>query len=106
MQGKNILAVVIASILLGSIPCFGRTLLPTAPIMLADKPKGDPVDIDKLPKAVVDAVQKELPGAHLTKAMKLADGNYLLTDVKVRKKEYTVTVTPGGKILKREEDND
>ena len=69
-------------------------------------PQGDPIAIDKVPQAVVDAVKKELPGAHLTKAYKLFDGNYFLTDVKVGKKEYSVTATPEGKILKREEDND
>ena len=55
---------------------------------------------------VRDAVQKEFPGARLTKAMRLLDGNYLLNDVKVGKKEYTLTVSPEGKVLKREDDDD
>ena len=106
MQVNSVLVAVVGCILVGNLPAFSATPAQTAPIMLADKAKGDPVEIGKLPKAVVDAVQKELPGARLTKAMKLSDGNYLLTDVKVGKKEYNVTVTPNGKILKREEDND
>lgn len=106
MQAINVLTAIVGSILAASIPSFGDVLMPKAPVMLAEKATGDPVEIDKLPQAVVDAVKKELPGAHLTKAVKLADGNYLLTDVKVGKKEYALTVTPEGKIVKREEDND
>ena len=61
--------------------------------------KGDPVAVDKLPKAVVDAVKKAHPGARIVKAFLQPDGNYLLDDVKVGKKEYDITVTPEGKIL-------
>jgi hypothetical protein len=102
----------IASIIIGSVLIAGIARSAHAldgrklPVVLADQVKGDPVEIDRLPKAVVDAVQKELPGAHLTKAVKRADGNYFLTDVKVGKKEYALTISPDGKILKREEDND
>ena len=73
-----------------------------------EEPKGDPVAVDKLPKAVVDAVKKAMPGVRITKAYLLKDGNYFLDDVKVGKKEWDVTVTPEGKILKKEEmkDND
>ena len=68
-----------------------------------EEPKGDPVDVDKLPKAVVEAVKKDLPGARITKAAKLEDGNYYLDDVKVGKKLWDVTVTPKGQILKKVE---
>ena len=71
-----------------------------------EEPKGDPVDVDKLPKAVVDAVKKEMPGARITKAAKLDDGNYYLDDVKVGKKLWDVTVSPKGKIIKKVEMKD
>src|ERR1700753_2725004 len=66
-------------------------LLPPVPHQLAAKPAGEAVDLDKLPKAVVDAVQKEMPGARLTQALKLVNGNFYLTDVKSGKKEFTLT---------------
>lgn len=65
-----------------------------------DAPQGDPIDIDKLPKAVVNGLKKAMPGARIVKAAKLPDGNYFLDDVKVGKKEYDVTISPEGKILK------
>ena len=65
-----------------------------------DAPPGDPVDVDKLPKAVVNGVKKAMPGARIVKALKLPDGNYFLDDVKVGKKEYDVTISPEGKVLK------
>ena len=68
-----------------------------------EEPKGDPVDVDKLPKAVVDAVKKEMPGARITKAAKLDDGNFFLDDVKVGKKLWDVTISPKGKIIKKVE---
>ena len=71
-----------------------------------EEPKGDPVDVDKLPKAVVDAVKKDMPGARITKAAKLEDGNFFLDDVKVGKKLWDVTVTPKGKIVKKVEMKD
>jgi hypothetical protein len=109
MPSMRIATTIIGSLCLGSVSSasFADPIGESSRLALADsKAKGDPVEIDKLPKAVVDAVKKELPGARLTKAMKLPDGNYFLTDVKVGKKEYNVTVTPDGKILKREVDND
>ena len=71
-----------------------------------EEPKGDPVDVDKLPKAVVDAVKKDMPGARITKAAKLEDGNFYLDDVKVGKKLWDVTVSPQGKIIKKVEMKD
>ena len=71
-----------------------------------EEPKGDPVAVEKLPKAVVNAVKKALPGVRIVKAYILKDGNYFLDDVKVGKKEWDVTVTPHGEILKKEEMKD
>jgi hypothetical protein len=78
----------------------------TQPDDKTEEPKGDPVDVDKLPKAVVDAVKKEMPGARITKAAKLDDGNFYLDDVKVGKKLWDVTVSPKGKIIKKVEMKD
>ena len=78
----------------------------TQPDDKAEEPKGDPVDVDKLPKVVLDAVKKEMPGARITKAAKLEDGNFYLDDVKVGKKLWDVTVSPKGKIIKKVEMKD
>ena len=67
---------------------------------LSEDPKGEPVDVDKLPKAVVEGLKKAMPGARIVKALKLEDGNYFLDDVKVGKKEYDVTISPEGKVIK------
>ena len=106
MQVSTVFGVLLTFSLVAGVPGPGNSISAAPVPLAAEKPKGDSVEIDKLPKAVVDAVQKDLPGAKLTKAMKLTDGNYLLSDVKVGKKEYTITVTPEGKILKREVDDD
>ena len=71
--------------------------------------KGEKIELDKLPKAVVESVKKEMPGARLTLAYKkVVDGKttYLLDDVKVGKKEWDVTVAEDGTILKKEESHD
>jgi hypothetical protein len=93
-------------LLINGFPVLEGAPSQPSPAMLEIRPKGDPVDIDKLPKVVVDAVQRELPGAHLTRASRLADGSYFLGDVKVKKEEYNVTVSADGKILKKEDDDD
>jgi len=72
----------------------------------AEAQKGEAVAVDKLPKAVTDAVKKAHPGAKITKAFKQSDGNYLLDDVKVGKKEYDITVSPEGKIISSVEQKD
>ena len=82
------------------------TMPATQPADKEEEPKGDPVDVDKLPKVVVDAVKKEMPGARITKAAKLEDGNFYLDDVKVGKKLWDVTVSPKGKIIKKVEMKD
>jgi hypothetical protein len=71
-----------------------------------EEPKGEPVAVDKLPKAVVDGVKKAMPGARITKASKLKDGNFYLDNVKVGKKGWDVTVDEDGKIVKKEECHD
>ena len=71
-----------------------------------EEPKGDPIDVDKLPKAVVEAVKKDMPGARITKAAKLEDGSFFLDDVKVGKNLWDVTVSPKGKIIKKVEMKD
>jgi hypothetical protein len=71
--------------------------------------KGEKIDVDNLPKAVVVGVKKAMPGARITKAMKLMeDGKtvYYLDDVKVGKKGWDVTVSEEGRILKKEECHD
>ncbi len=68
--------------------------------------KGEPVAITDVPQSVLDAVQKEMPGAILTKARKKSDGNYYFTDVKFGKTEYNLTVSPSGKMLDKAEDDD
>jgi hypothetical protein len=71
--------------------------------------KGEKVAVDKLPKAVVDAVKKDMPGARITKANKVTkEGkvSYYLDDVKVGKKGWDFTVAEDGTIVKKEECHD
>jgi len=105
-----------------SIRYFGNVLLAAAPLTglagctssstpnqsTTETPQstGTPIAIADLPQAVVDGVQKEMPGAVLGKARKASDGNYHLTDVKLGKQEYDLTVSPDGKVLQKEEDKD
>lgn len=87
------------------------SVLPT-PAVAADEKKedkGEKIAVDKLPKAVVDAVKKDMPGARVTKAFKkAADGKtvYVLDDVKVGKKGWDFTIAEDGKIIKKEECHD
>jgi len=107
MLAKCISILVLASFFGASAPRSHAPASRNQPVPLAaDKAKGDPIDVHELPKAVVDAVAKEFPGARLTKAVKQPDGNYFLTDVKVGKREYSLTVSPEGKILKKDDDSD
>ena len=67
------------------------------------------VPVDKLPKAVVTGVKKEMPGARITKAAKIEKDNkvtFYLDNVKVGKKAWDVTVAEDGKIIKKEECHD
>jgi hypothetical protein len=99
MRMKTLKSVLLAAVLsIGLAGCAVGTRGLKAP--------GDPVAISDLPQAVVDGVQKEMPGAVLAKARKQSDGNYHLTDVKLGKQEYDLTVSADGKVLQKEEDND
>ena len=67
------------------------------------------IPVEKLPKAVVTGVKKEMPGARITKAAKVEKDNkttYYLDNVKVGKKAWDVTVAEDGKIIKKEECHD
>jgi hypothetical protein len=67
------------------------------------------IEVDKLPKVVVNSVKKAMPGARITKAAKVVDDGktlYYLDDVKVGKVGWDVTVSADGKILKKEECHD
>lgn len=61
---------------------------------------------NKLPKVIVDAVKKNMPGARITKAAKLEDGNFYLDEVKVGKKLWDVTISPKGEIIMKVEMKD
>jgi uncharacterized membrane protein YkoI len=58
------------------------------------------VEIDKLPKAVVDALKARFPGAELKSAEKEKDGDKFFFDVTLKHKDqnYEVAVTPEGVI--------
>ena len=95
---------------------FTLSALPAAPALAADgekkEDKGETVEVDKLPKAVVDGVKKAIPGAKFQKPGKrLKEGEkvtYFLPDIKQGKQEWDVTVAEDGTIIKKVEchDND
>jgi hypothetical protein len=60
----------------------------------------EPVPLDKLPKAVVAAVQKRFPKAQMTEASKEKDGGKVVYEVSLKKggKNTDVTVTEAGAI--------
>jgi uncharacterized membrane protein YkoI len=66
------------------------------------------VNVKDLPKAVLEAIEKRLPGAELLSAKKEKDDGRLQYEVKVRHKgqKYEVEVTPEGKILEVEREDD
>ena len=71
--------------------------------------KGEKIELDKLPKKVVESVKKEMPGSRLTKASKKVEDDkaiYYLDDVKVGKKEWDLKVAEDGTILHKEECHD
>jgi hypothetical protein len=74
------------------------------------KEPGEPIPVDKLPKVVVNAVKKDIPGARITKAAKIEkDGkidSYYLDSVMVGKEVWDVTVSADGKTIKKEKSND
>lgn len=79
-------------------------------VSLAEPPaNAEKIDVDKLPKAVVQSVKKSLPGARITKAMTFVQEGktlYFLDDVKVGKKAWELTMTETGTIIKKEECHD
>src|SRR5579862_8853586 len=104
MRLHSIGASLLIPVLLGSVVGCHNSQQPQPNQSLESAP-GEAIDIGALPPAVVNGMQASMPGAKLTKAKKLTDGNYLLNDVKLDHKEYTVMVSPDGKIIKQEEDN-
>jgi hypothetical protein len=62
------------------------------------------VPIDKLPKAVTDALKKKYPGAELVSATKDTDGDEVTygVTIKYKKQELDLTLTPEGKVLEVE----
>src|SRR5438445_12440384 len=61
---------------------------------------GDEVQLDKLPKPVVDALKAKFPGCEITKAISETEDNKLVYEVSLKHKgtNYDITVTPEGKI--------
>ena len=105
----SLLGLCVAAGAVVALPVFAA---PAARPFAADEKKedkGEKIAVDKLPKPVVDAVKKDMPGARITKANKLnKDGKvtYYLDDVKVGKKGWDVTLTEDGTIIKKEECHD
>src|SRR5580700_9544638 len=62
------------------------------------------VQIDQLPKAVVDAIMAKFPGADLQEAVKDTDDSKTIYEVEFEHKDelYFVSVTPEGKITEVE----
>jgi Putative beta-lactamase-inhibitor-like, PepSY-like len=75
----------------------------TAALLRADDAE-EKVPIDKLPKAVTDALKEKFPGAELLSATKDTDDDGVTYDVtiKYKKQELDVTLTPEGKIVEIE----
>ena len=72
--------------------------------VLARADDEEKVPIDKLPKAVTDAIKDKYPGAELVSATKDTDDDGVTYDVtiKYKKQELDVTLTPEGKIVQVE----
>ena len=82
----------------GAAPTLDRTLLEAFPVGYRH--------LAYLQTRIGYTVKKDMPGARITKAAKLEDGNFYLDDVKVGKKLWDVTVSPQGKIIKKVEMKD
>jgi len=72
--------------------------------VLARADDEEKVPLDKLPKAVADAIKDKYPGAELVSATKDTDDDGVTYDVtiKYKKQELDVTLTPEGKIVQVE----
>jgi hypothetical protein len=68
----------------------------------------EPVAIKDLPKAVVDAIEKEYPDAELLEAEKETENGETLYEVEIQTggKTLEVEITPEGKIIEVEEEDD
>jgi uncharacterized membrane protein YkoI len=75
----------------------------TAALARADDGE-EKVPVDKLPKAVTDAIKDKYPGAELVSATKDTDDGVVTYDVTIKhkKQERDVTLTPEGKIVQVE----
>jgi Putative beta-lactamase-inhibitor-like, PepSY-like len=64
------------------------------------------VPIDKLPKAVTDALKEKFPKAELVEAVKVTEDGEVTYEVTVKhkKQELDVTLTPEGKIVQVEKE--
>ena len=106
----SFLAVMISALLLGRASAAVSDAVTQPTPTIADVPKSaEKLEVDKLPKVIVDAVKKAMPGARITKAYKfMEDGKslFFLDDVKVGKVAWELTMTEDGKILKKEECKD
>ena len=81
--------------------CVAAGLLLLASTAMA---KEEEIPLDKLPKAVVDAVKAKFPGAELVKAEKETEDDKTVFEValKHKKQKYEVSLTPDGKITEIE----
>jgi|SRR5579884_1646238 len=81
----------------------GALLLVSALAVCADEEK---VPLDKLPKAVADAVKAKFPDAEMVSASKEKEDGKLLFEVAIKNKgqKIDVTVTPEGKIVEIEKE--
>src|ERR1051326_506395 len=85
-----------------SLIVFALTLV-IAPVALADEEK---IDLDKLPKAVVDAIKAKFPDGKLVSAEKETEGDKTVYEVVVKNKDQNVEIvlTAEGKIVEIEQE--
>ena len=90
------------TILMLTVLLTGMTFVATA------REKEEEIAVEDLPAAVTVAVQKAFPGGAIQRAEKEMEENGLVYEVKVRmdSKVLEVEVSPAGKILEVEEDDD
>jgi uncharacterized membrane protein YkoI len=84
----------------------GLALLAGLTAARADEGKEEKVPLDKLPRAVVDAVKAKFPGAELVSAEKEKEDGKDVYEVAIKFKDHNieVTLTPEGKILSIEKE--
>ena len=113
MFGKLSLATVLVSALVfgwvGAALARSSDTQPTPSVAEGPPKNAEKLEVEKLPKVIVDSVKKAIPGARITKAFTFMEEGktlYFLDDVKVGKKAWELTMTEDGKILKKEECHD